>query len=61
MSRDNPIMYLRIPEDLKARIKQEAAHNGRSMTGEIVFKLKQAYAMIDENDSKPLRSPAPNR
>ena len=54
-------MYLRIPEDLKARIKQEAAHNGRSMTGEIVFKLKQAYAMIDENDSKPLRSPAPNR
>ena len=51
MSRDNPITYLRIPEDVKARVKQEAAENGRSMTGEIIFQLRRAY-QIDPPDTK---------
>ena len=53
MSRENPIVYLRIPEDLKKRVKEEAAANGRSMTGEIVFRLRQAYGLTAKASERP--------
>ena len=52
MSRENPIVYLRIPEDLKQRVREEAAANGRSMTGEIVFRLRQAYGLASKATAK---------
>jgi hypothetical protein len=52
MSRDNPIMYLRIPADLRDRIRQEAQDNGRSFTGEVVFKLRQVYKLPPPKSGK---------
>lgn len=54
-------MYLRIPDDLRERIRQEAEVNGRSLTGEIVFKLRLAYQLpadtIREDGSRDIRHP----
>jgi len=61
MSRDNPIMYLRIPEDLKARIKQEAELNSRSMTGEIVYQLRRIYGLDRQRqDDNPIIAEPPS-
>jgi hypothetical protein len=38
-------MYLRIPEDVRERVRREADANGRSLTGEIVYRLRQAYGL----------------
>lgn len=48
--------YIRLPADIKARIEREAAANGRSVTGEIVYQLRRAYGMPVERargESKP--------
>lgn len=38
-----PPFGLRIPPDLKDRIKRAAAENNRSISAEIIFALEQAY------------------
>lgn len=39
---------LRLPGDLRARIKASAEENGRSMNSEIVYKLIQAFGASTE-------------
>ena len=48
MSRGNPVIYLRVPDDVRARIRAEAEANGRTMTAEVVFRLRQAYGLVPE-------------
>lgn len=43
MGREDPQLKLRLSEDLKARISEAAARNGRSMNAEIVWVLEQHY------------------
>lgn len=45
-------MYLRVPSDLRERIRAEASANGRTLTGEVVFRLRQAYGMQEAPDEK---------
>jgi len=42
MSRTDPQMMIRVPADLKERIRKSAECNRRSMVGEIVYTLEQA-------------------
>lgn len=41
-TRDLPGFNLRIPADLKSRLKKEARINGRSLTAEIIHRLKMS-------------------
>ena len=43
MSTKNLPTYVRLPPELKKQVEREAAENGRSVTGEIVYRLKKAY------------------
>ena len=40
MSRDDPHFRLRIPEDMRDRLKDEAERNNRSMNAEIIARLQ---------------------
>lgn len=40
MSRDDPMMRIRLPDDLKAMVKARAEANHRSMNAEIVARLE---------------------
>lgn len=42
MSRQDPQVVVRLPEQLKEWLKQQAAENRRSQNAEIVFRLEQA-------------------
>ena len=57
VSRGNPIIYLRVPDEIRERIKREAEANGRTMTGEVVFRLRSAYGMgADEEKERPKKT-----
>lgn len=43
MSREDLHFRLRIPEDLKKKVKEAADKNHRSMTAEIVARLKESF------------------
>ena len=43
MSTKNLPTYVRLPPELKKQVEREASENGRSVTGEIVYRLKKAY------------------
>jgi plasmid stability protein len=43
MARDDPQMKLRLPEDLRERIRDRAEQNGRSMNTEILSALTGAF------------------
>jgi len=43
MSREDAHFRLRIPEDLRERVRAAADDNGRSMTAEIIQALEEAY------------------
>lgn len=43
MARDDPMMRFRAPADLKARIEEAAAKNGRSLNAEIVHRLEESF------------------
>lgn len=43
MSRDDPQMKLRLPADLRDRIADAAAANGRSMNAEIIQRLEGTF------------------
>lgn len=49
MSREDPQMKIRLPEELKARIDASAAQAGRSLNAEIVARLEGSYRT--DNDS----------
>lgn len=40
MARDDPTIYMRIPSDLKERLDEEALKSGRSLTAEVVGRLR---------------------
>ena len=42
MSRDDPILRVRVPEELRVRLKAFASENRRSMNAEIVDRLEQS-------------------
>ncbi len=41
MSRQDTLFNLRLPSDLKEFVRESAARNERSITGEIVYVLRQ--------------------
>ena len=41
MAREDPMLRLRLPPDLKEFVQDSASHNQRSMNGEIVYVLRQ--------------------
>lgn len=49
MSREDPQMKIRLPEELKARIDTSATQAGRSLNAEIVARLEGSYRT--DNDS----------
>jgi len=44
MNRSNPVTAIRLPAELKLKLKTLAGANRRSLNGEIVFQLEQALA-----------------
>jgi uncharacterized protein (DUF1778 family) len=42
MAREQPQVNLRLPAELKARLEEAAAANGRSLTAEMVYRLQAA-------------------
>ncbi|WP_404404919.1 Arc family DNA-binding protein [Pelagibacterium halotolerans] len=52
MSRTDPQMMIRVPADLKERIRKSAECNRRSMVGEIVYTLEQALP-ASETETAP--------
>lgn len=55
MSRDDPILRVRIPEELRQKLKALAAKQRRSMNQEIVDRLEQSLRMSDADDIQPGR------
>jgi len=47
MSRDDPQMKIRLPEELKTRIEGSATDAGRSLNAEIVERLTRSYQADD--------------
>lgn len=47
MSRDDPLMRIRLPDELKAKVKDLADENHRSMNAEIVARLERTIAEDD--------------
>lgn len=45
MAAIDPHFRLRIPEDLKARVERAAEENSRSITAEIVYRLKGSFGV----------------
>jgi hypothetical protein len=52
MAKDDEYFRLRIPEDLRAMVLQAAADNNRSMTSEIIFRVRASFAAESERDAK---------
>ena len=48
MSRNDPQMKIRLPEDLKSSVTEAAERNGRSINAEIVHRLQHTLIIIDE-------------
>ncbi|NSL91696.1 Arc family DNA-binding protein [Acetobacter syzygii] len=59
MARDDPMMRFRAPTELKARIEEAAAKNGRSLNAEIVQRLDASLSgrpILDVSESEGLDS-----
>lgn len=56
MSRDDPSIRLRVPEDLKERIAEAARQSRRSMNAEIVFALDRAFPAPISGEAQPTNS-----
>lgn len=53
MSRQNTPYGLRMPDDLRQRVKALAKREGRSMNGQIVQVLKSAVDTAEKTASQP--------
>lgn len=49
MTREDPQIKVRLPEEMKAYISASAAEKGRSLNAEIVARLKYTLAMDEAN------------
>ncbi|WP_047217770.1 Arc family DNA-binding protein [Delftia lacustris] len=45
MARDDPTIYMRIPQELKDLLDAASEENRRSMTAEVVARLQQTFAV----------------
>lgn len=43
MSTNNKPTYVRLPPELKSRLEREAERNSRTLTGEIIHRLRQSF------------------
>lgn len=51
MSRDDPQLKLRLPQDLKDMVEQAAKDHGRSINAELVYRIEQSFShQPDEKD-----------
>lgn len=48
MQKDKEKYVVRFPEGLRDLVKETAYANGRSINGEIMFRLRQAYGLVGE-------------
>jgi predicted DNA-binding protein len=39
----NAVMGLRLPEELRDRLRLEAKRNGRTLSGELIFRVKESF------------------
>lgn len=46
MARDDPTIYMRIPQELKTQLDEAAAKNRRSLTAEVVARLQHSLANV---------------
>lgn len=46
MAREDPTIYMRIPQDLKDALDAAAADNRRSLTAEVVARLQQSFSKV---------------
>lgn len=53
MTEETPYFRLRVPEDLKAKVRDSAQANKRSMTAEIIARLEASFAI----ESQPPKYP----
>ena len=45
-------MYIRVPPDVREAIERSADQNERTLNGEIVFRLRQAYGLASKATAK---------
>lgn len=53
MTEETPYFRLRVPEELKAKVRDSAQINKRSMTAEIISRLEASFAI----ESQPTKYP----
>lgn len=56
MTRDDPMMRIRLPEDLRNKVKNLADENHRSMNAEIVARLERTIAEDAERNAEALKA-----
>ncbi len=55
MARIDPKFMLRLPEELRDRIKDQAAANNRSMNAEIIARLERSFDEADRINREDLQ------
>ena len=55
MARSEPQINIRVPEELIDQIRDAMLKSGRSLTGEIVFRLYQSFSGRDPADDRILK------
>lgn len=53
MARTDPQLNIRIPVDLKERLEQAAAANGRSVTSELLSRLRASFVTYTDEEVRP--------
>ncbi|UXS08205.1 Arc family DNA-binding protein [Agrobacterium tumefaciens] len=53
MARNDPTLMIRLPNDLKERIRVSAEKNRRTLTGEVTFQLEKIFS---ENSGEKQRA-----
>ena len=49
----NSPMYIRVPPDVREAVEKSAAQNERTLNGEIVFRLREAYGLTAKASERP--------
>ncbi|WP_415503353.1 Arc family DNA-binding protein [Acetobacter sp.] len=57
MTRRDPQLHIRVPEEVKAWLEKNARENERTLNGEAVFQLKQG---MERKENEPNRPPNEN-
>jgi hypothetical protein len=52
VGRDSPVIMVRVPDELKCWLKQEAEKNRRSLNGELLVRLEESRSQ-QVKDAKP--------